>query len=169
MIRRFDVCNKDVHQQIIDDAVDIAASEGRAPEQGDFMTASVINHKRMSPEEQRLLQSDLQAAELGASSEGLGSSFLFDEESYYEEEPDLYGETCPNCGFDKNYCRCPDEEDLSAKFFCLSTGCPNNPDWYEFESGVSESDVEETKKRFIQLHAEQCGCGAEIKVSVDER
>ena len=160
--------NKNVHDQILEDAVDIAASEGRAPEASDFMTASVINQKRMSAEERRLLQIDLQAAELGTSSEGFYSESSFDEESFYEEEPDLYGETCPVCGFDKNYCNCPDDEEPPVKSFSISTGCPNNPNWYEYDPRVLESEVEETKKSFIQSHEEQCGCGAEVVVSVDE-
>ncbi|OGC73978.1 hypothetical protein A2473_03095 [candidate division WWE3 bacterium RIFOXYC2_FULL_42_13] len=123
----------------------------------------------MSVEERRLLQIDLQAAELGTSSEGFSSGLDFDEESFYEEEPDLFGETCLHCGFDKNYCNCPDEEESPVKLFFISTGCPNNPNWYEYDPCVLESEVEETKKRFVQSHEEQCGCGAEIVVSVDER
>ena len=164
---------KNVHQQIVDDAVDIAAREGRAPEAADFMTASIANSGRMSPEEQRLLQRDLRAAELGTSSEGLSSLSDFDEEEYYEQEPDLYGETCSNCGFDLNYCKCSEEKNCEAaeeqceKYFTLVTACENNPIWYEYES-VPESEIEETKKRYIQNHKEQCGCGKEIKISVTE-
>ncbi len=163
------MADKNVHDQILEDAIDIAAQEGRAPEASDFMTASVINAKHMSAEERRLLQIDLQAAELGTSSEGFSSGLDFDEESFYEEEPDLFGETCLHCGFDKNYCNCPDEEESPVKLFFISTGCPNNPNWYEYDPCVLESEVEETKKRFVQSHEEQCGCGAEIVVSVDER
>ncbi|HCC42146.1 hypothetical protein A2274_00020 [candidate division WWE3 bacterium RIFOXYA12_FULL_43_11] len=163
------MADKNVHDQILEDAIDIAAQEGRAPEASDFMTASVINAKHMSVEERRLLQIDLQAAELGTSSEGFSSGLDFDEESFYEEEPDLFGETCLHCGFDKNYCNCPDEEESPVKLFFISTGCPNNPNWYEYDPCVLESEVEETKKRFVQSHEEQCGCGAEIVVSVDER
>lgn len=63
--------------KIVDDAVEIAARESRAPEQADFMTAAVLNAGSMSAQERRWLQQDLEAIECGTSTD-----------EYYEEEPD---------------------------------------------------------------------------------
>lgn len=93
-------------QKIVDDAVEIAGREGRAPEQADFMTAAVLNQGSMSAEERRWLQQDLQAAELGTSSEGLGSWYpVLDEDGFedhedFPEAPEVWKELlagCANC------------------------------------------------------------------------
>lgn len=59
--------------KVLDTAIQIAATEGRAPEQADFNTALIQLHKEVPPDELELLRRDLAAIEAGISTEGLSS------------------------------------------------------------------------------------------------
>ena len=153
--------------KIVDDAIEIAAKEGRAPEQADFMTAAVLNQRSMTAQERAWLQADLRAAELGTSTEGCCSSYpVYDEDDYPEDE-ERYGETCPDCGNDLNYCTCSTEDYVPEKEFAVVADCPEQ--WVDFDLNVVESKVEETKQRFLENHKAQCGCQAEVNISVTAR
>jgi len=147
-------------------------TRGAAPEEGDFNTAGIISGT-LTALERESLQRDLSAVELGTNSDGLCGcdsgvgyrSGWRDDDYYDEDEDDLYGEKCPDCGEDLNYCTCSDQQ---TKFFNLFAGCRNNPNWYDYEFNVPEVSVEPTKRGFAASHAEKCGCGAEITVDVKE-
>lgn len=160
-----------VHDKIVDDAIAIAAREGRAPEQADFMTAAVCNSSRMSAEERRLLQLDLRAAELGTSSEGLcGLSYMDDDydDGYSDEDEDLYGETCPDCGNDLNYCTCSMEPPDTSPVVYAVADCPKGwYDWTPMDFHESESDT--VKQGMVDRHVKECGCGAEISFATWQR
>lgn len=149
--------------KIVDDAIEIAAREGRAPEQADFMTGAVLNQDAMTAEERRRLQADLRAAELGTSTDGVGG--YDDETEYLDWDDDEYGqEICPDCGKDDFFCICPAVV-APEKNYCVIVDC--DMEWYESDLEVPESQVQAVTQEFLEKHRKECGC-RNAKVSAME-
>lgn len=88
----------DVHTRIQRDATEMAKAEGRAPEQSDFLTAAILNQSSMSPTEWAELQADLQAIELGTSTERPG---VIETTEEYDDPA-----WCYKCNRDTAFCLC---------------------------------------------------------------
>ena len=140
-------------------------THGNPPEEGDFNTAGIVSGT-LTEIERSYLQADLQAVELGTSTESMGYD---DETEWLDWEDDQYEDgrylevICPGCGEDLNFCICPGE---SGKYFAVVVDCPD--DWYAFNLKVPESEVKTTQDLFVREHKEQCGCEAEPTISVSE-
>lgn len=94
-----------------------------------------------------------------------------DAEQHVDEGDDeLSGVICVGCGNDLYLCTCQDEPERyqPEKYYEVTAGCDRNPEWYDFNLSVPESDVELVKSMFAQNHRAQCNCGGEPTISVHE-
>lgn len=105
-------------------ATEIAAAEGRAPEQADFNTAIIRLHDEVPADELGYLQRDLEAVEAGTSSEGLTTVFGLRKPSPF----------CDGCGFVVEECIC------NELVVCPSCG---ERVWYDYRCGACGADLEE--------------------------
>ena len=152
---------KSTGDKIVDDAIEIAAKEGRAPEQADFMTAAILNQDNMTPEQRRELQADLRAIEEGTSTESILGGYAYDpeEESDYPWDDD---EEYPFTADDEDK-----EEDYTEEVtLIVYAECPNG--WHNWDMGISKTELEAGKQRFVDEHTLNCGCSGEVTFSVDE-
>ncbi len=91
------------------------------------------------------------------------------ENEQYEDdwgnERELSGVTCGGCWNDMYECTCLPERE---KYYAVVAGCGTNPNWYEYNLLVPESEVEYTKNAFTNLHDRDCNCGGTLKILVEE-
>lgn len=89
-------------------------------------------------------------------------------EQYVDEsDEELEDVTCGGCGQNLYQCICQPDE-LDEKYFAVTAGCDRNPDWFDFNLSVPESEVEFVKHEFAENHKAQCKCGGEPTISVQE-
>lgn len=85
--------------------------------------------------------------------------------SEYDEA--LEDVTCGGCGQNLYQCICPPDKP-DEKYFVVTAKCDRNPDWYDYNLSVPESEVEFVKHTFAESHKAQCQCGGEPTISVQE-